>query len=266
MRKTTLSIFTALLMSGCVAIKPCDVPAPVNVKSSVANDVNDSIAAETALYAMMSANVYPNSKIKFPLDQIGWRLAYSRSNDNTGLAYDVMKSDRGETVFVIRGTDNVQDWEKANFALGTYSPQYSAAENEVAKYLSDLPKPEITAFTGHSLGGGIALYLSSIHGSPAYAIDASPRIFDAEHRCAKPAKRILIFQNGEVMEKARDVISRDWQQLVDVSYRNNTEFAGCKGDAICLHSSDKLALALLKRGRKTNSELEVICNALPECR
>ncbi len=115
-------------------------------------------------------------------------------------------------------------------------------------------KNEDISVTGHSLGGGIALGISVRYGIDAVVFDSSPRIFDGlcDNHCK--AKRVLIYQNNEFLEKAR----KKWSKISEVLTNEDTYRTNCDFNGNSNHRMDYLAKCLLKLGAKENSDLENI--------
>jgi putative lipase involved disintegration of autophagic bodies len=226
-------------------------------------------AAKYAAYAMMSSNAYHKTDWPvFAVEKLGWVLIdrdgkptrnASREHRDTGLAYDIYEKQRGdEVVFAFRGTDSKRDYLFGNFSVPPLSRQYSQANREVADYAKDHPKKKLTV-TGHSLGGGIALGVSVHHGVDAVTFDSSPRIFDGLGERNLPATRVLIYQDGEILEHLR----KHWRKMSEIIpkenvYRCTFDFGGAN-----THRSDQLARGLLELGSTASEELAAVRDALP---
>lgn len=184
-------------------------------------DLTHEVAGRVALYAMMAANAYrPSSeRIRFKLAKLGWYLVDEDGNHAdhqgvpvtgptknhpvSGLAYDVYERlDTNDVVFAYRGTDSWDDYLTANLAIPPFNFQYRQARRELGKYLATNPQRDVTV-TGHSLGGGLALSMSVHHGVPAFAFDPSPRIFDGLGDFHEPAPRLVVYQQGEILQEYR---------------------------------------------------------------
>ena len=121
------------------------------------------------------------------------------------------------------------------------------------------PLKKISA-TGHSLGGGLALTVSCREGTDAVAFDASPRVSDGLENIDRPANRVMIFEDGEVLMTFRELWQAKFERIVGAknTYKANFDFEGADK-----HSSEKLALSLLRFGATVNPELARVLEALP---
>jgi hypothetical protein len=226
---------------------------PVAKEMPALPTVNPSFAAKYAIYAMAASNTYhkkESERVHFPVELLGWQLVDLNDKPTTkptgtrrsGLAWDVYeKKDSDEVIFSFRGTDSRRDYLTASAVPWPLAIQYQQARRSLEKYQATHPEKHVT-LTGHSLGGGIAAGLSVRKGIDTVVFDPSPRIFDGWGDKHLPAKtRIVIFQKGEVLEKARRV----WPKLVKTFAKESfymTEFDFQKFNA---HRMDQLALGLV---------------------
>lgn len=232
--------------------------------SNETQPIDSSIAGGIAVYAMLSANAYEkkHGRVRFDLSKLGWvRIDLegeptdgpSKEHKLSNLAYDIYeKVGTNKVVFAFRGTDSKKDYLTANLALPPFNFQYRQARKAVGKYLSENKHKNVVA-TGHSLGGGLALSVSVHHGIKAFAFDPSPRIFDGFGDMHEPAERVIVYQDGEILQKFR----KHWRKVTDVVEEKNIymcdypEVFGKKSR----HRGDLLAKGLLLNGITSNSEL-----------
>ncbi len=230
------------------------------------------IAAETASrfapYAMLSSNSYHSEdRVRFEVEKLGWVQVDGEGNPTpeptkthplSGLAYDIFeKQGSNEVVFAFRGTDSKIDYLTANLAVPPFNFQYRQARKEFGQYLQQHSNKNVVV-TGHSLGGGLALSVSVHHGVAAITFDPSPRIFDGLGDLHEPAERIVVYEDGEILQ----VFRKNWRKVSEVVrqkdiYRCSFNFAGSQ------HRSDYLALGLLKLGATVDPALQAVAEALP---
>lgn len=230
-------------------------------------EISPDVAAKTALHAMLSSNSYhEDDRVRFPVEKLGWIQVDLEGNPTTeptrlhslsGLAFDIFeKRETDDVVFAFRGTDGGSDFLFANFAVPPLNLQYTQARKEFHKYWTANKNKNI-AVTGHSLGGGLALSISVHFGIAAITFDSSPRIFDGFGDRHAPAERVVIYEDGEVLEPVR----RHWKKIAEVVPRGN--FYRCSFDFPgSQHRIDLLAQRLLALGAQVNPELDPVRNAL----
>lgn len=230
-------------------------------------EISPEMAAKTALHAMLSSNAYhKDDRVKFPVEKLGWiqvdlagnpTAEPTRLHPVSGLAFDVFeKQETNDVVFAFRGTDGVSDFLFASFAVPPLSLQYAQAREEFSEYWAANQHKNIVV-TGHSLGGSLALSVSVHFGITAITFDSSPRIFDGLGNHHAPAERVVIYEDGEILERVRQY----WNKIVEVVpkdnfYRCSFNFPGSQ------HRIDYLAQQLLIMGTQVNPELDVIRSAL----
>ncbi len=262
-----LPILFAALLASC---------SSVPIKTRNYHSVDQDTAKAYALYAMISSNAYQDMEsLRFPLEKIGWNLIYSISDDS-GLAYDILEDENSdEVIFAYRGTESLDfgDWFTNSFIV---SPQPEIAYSALKTYIKNHPRKHIT-LTGHSLGGGLAIGMSLRLDLDAVVFNSSPRFFDGfglgiwGWKDSNHAKRVAIFQKGEVLEFVRSLSVLDnHKQIVpdenifEASF-NLKECNNSIDKPICNHSMNLLAFELLKIG-KHHEHLSVIWEAIENCK
>jgi hypothetical protein len=155
-------------------------------------------------------------------------------------------------LFRSRGTDSIKDWALGNLVV-PFSIPYKQAWKAARKYIEKNPSRNLI-LTGHSLGGGMALSASVHYGLPAIVFDPSPRIFDGLGDFHEPAMRVIIYQNGEILEKLRqifqkayDVVNPDDIYVCHYDFGENNE-----------HRIDILAKFIATQGAPLNEKLRDI--------
>jgi len=236
------------------------------------------IAGKVALYAMMAANAYRKlGRIRFGLSKLGWYLVDENgkhadhnglpvtgptvNHPVSGLAYDIYERlDTNDVVVAYRGTDSKKDYLAANLAIPPFNFQYRQARRELGDYLASNPQRDVTV-TGHSLGGGLALSMSVHHGVPAYAFDPSPRIFDGLGDFHEPAPRLVVYQEGEILQEYREKWSK-FSEVVKAAdiYCSQLPFP----PDVDAHRGDHLANVILKAALEKNAALKVVEVKLPQ--
>jgi hypothetical protein len=148
----------------------------------------------------------------------GWIERVHVPNDGIGFAYAVFDRFEGrtlkETVVAFRGTEitSGRDWLIGNF-LGAQNRRGWAVAKGVRKSLDDngWAKTDLIV-TGHSLGGGIAQFVSlrNVSGTPGKrASVAKSIVFDNSPRYWKPftpvaeVERIAVIERGEILSAIR---------------------------------------------------------------
>jgi hypothetical protein len=229
--------------------------------------MSPGIAGGLAVYAMLSANAYEKKpgRVRFDVSGLGWvRVDLdgepidkpTKEHNLSGLVYDIYeKVGTNKVVFAFRGTDSKKDYLTANLAVPPFNFQYRQARKAVGKYLSENSQKNVVA-TGHSLGGGLALSVSVHHGVKAFAFDPSPRIFDGIGDMHEPAERVIVYQDGEVLQKFRE----HWNKVADVVEEKNIykcNYSDVFGGE-SKHRGDLLAKGLLRHGLESNPELRSV--------
>lgn len=244
--------------------------SPITEKKelNVPQEINAEIAGKYAIYAMMASNSYHKTKrVKFAVEKAGWiqidlqgkKTSRPTKENKSGLAYDIYeKQGSNEVVFAIRGTDSkLKDYGLANFSIPPLNKQYQEINKEFGDYKKNHPNKSFVV-TGHSLGGGLAFSVSVHQGVDAVTFDPSPRIFDGRNNIHLPAKRIAIYEDGEILEKFRRH-SKKFSEVVP--YEDIYE---CKFDfgKASKHRGDFIARGLLQLGATVNPDLVPVLNAL----
>ena len=236
--------------------------------------VTDDIAANYAIHAMASTNSYHNGsdRITFPIDKLGWRLVdmdgkpttkSSKEDGFTGFAFDIYeKEGSGDVIFAFRGTNNYKDFLWANFALWPFNLQYHQAKDYFDRYLKKSGKArEKIVVTGHSLGGGLSLCVSVKFGIRAITFNPSPRVFDGFGNNHEKAERIAVYEKGEVLDLARKLWRKDNEVIPKENLYQSNYIHSL--NIVKQHSSDLLALGLLKQAARFDLSLVPVLDALP---
>lgn len=257
-----------ILIVGIASLLIGSVNASTSVtsgKSARPHPITAEIAGKYAECAMMASNAYHRrSRMKFPLEELGWMQVDLDGNPTSaptkqyasGLAYDIYaKQGTNDVVWAIRGTDGRGDFFWANFAI--YPLQYKQVNRDFGAYIKEHPSKRVTV-CGHSLGGGLALGVSVHYGVEAVTFDASPRAFDSLNHGCLPARRILIYENGDPLELLR----KCWRKTCLVFsaedvYACSFDFGGTNR-----HRPDYLANGLLNLGATANKQLDAVRVAL----
>ncbi len=229
--------------------------------------ITAEVAESVCIYAMMSANAYKKKKgrIRFNLKKLGWKqvdlngkatIKPAKVHKISGLAYNIYeKIGTNKVVFAFRGTDGKNDYLWANLSIPPFNLQYRQARKAIKKYLNENKHKKVVV-TGHSLGGGLALSISVRFGIKAFTFDSSPRVFDGRKNKHKEAKRVLIYQKGEILKLVRKL----WKKDNEVIKRENVfvcdypKVFGKKSK----HRGDLLAKGILTQALTINSELSLV--------
>lgn len=210
--------FVSMLLSGALSFNAmAQEPAALAVSQPMT--LTREASNEYALLAMMASNAYASDtdKIKFPIEKLGWKKVDEAGHEVgpgknsytsktfigsvfSNMQFDIWEDSRSNrTVIAFKGTKEKIDWITGNLGLGIAIP-YKSAKKHVRLYKEAHPDRAIT-LTGHSLGGGLALSSSLWLGVDAVVFNTSPRVFDGlgDHR--EPARRLAVFQHGEVLQR-----------------------------------------------------------------
>lgn len=155
------------------------------------------IAAQNAIYGMLSTNVYGEKENTFVLPEFWQENESKRFSDNkTGLDYQIYEKIVDgkivEAVIAFRGTAGVKDWIYGNLS----NKQYETAKSHIQSFINDYEGTSLKA-TGHSLGGGLAIYASyqSKEKLDAIAFNPSPRYHSKKNK--QENERVIIYERGE---------------------------------------------------------------------
>jgi hypothetical protein len=206
-------------------------------------------AARTWLYAQMSQNAYDANRPEFRLpDTI---TAEPRvGNDGIDFAYRIYRRHEGakltEVIVAFRGTEGLGDWWYGNL-LGRQNRRGLAVVRDVFQDLADrgLDHVEVSV-TGHSLGGGIAHYVSLRDVvlrdgqrravTRSYVFNNSPRYWRGKG--SHEVERIATVEYGEVLKLVRAPATEASQTYVSLNCRSN------RANVIRDHAMDYLARCL----------------------
>lgn len=222
----------------------------------VAVTLDAKTAAKCAVFAMMANNCYhAEEKRPFELKNAGWHHVDWNGSDTSeptqtfasGFACDLFLHNDGErAVIAFRGTDSPLDWFVANLGAPLSVP-YKQATKVVDEYRNSHPLKVLT-IVGHSLGGGMALGTSARLGVPAYAFNPSPRVFDGLGDEHKPARRVVVYQHGDILKK----IGKFWFKIGQLVQPEDVYSCAYSVPEGAEHRIDLLALNL---GRQGSSDL-----------
>ncbi len=261
-KKLLIVIVSFILTHNALAQSNGDSFAPI--------EIDQEVAAKYVLYAMLSSNSYHNmGRVNFSVEKLGWIQVDLNGNPTsaptnvhkaTGLAYDIFeKKDGNEAIIAFRGTDSKKDYLTANFAPWPFSLQYSQARRAVRDYRNRKPNVKVTV-TGHSLGGGLALSASVRLGVDAIVFDSSPRIHDGLGDKHLPAKRVMVYEAGEILAVVRKVFPKIYTAVPRENiYKASFDFGGANK-----HRSDHLAIGMLWLGAEVAQELKPLLEGVPK--
>jgi hypothetical protein len=166
-------------------------------------------AAENYVYAQLSSDVY-NEPPLFVIPSVT-RLELTE-DDGIGFGYGLYRRTNGDgpddLIIAFRGTDFSQ---REDWAYGNIVPLHNQRGLAVFRRIRDAHPGLPITVTGHSLGGGIATYVSLVEPvAQSVVFNSSPR-FRAP-RDAVVNKRTSIVEYGEVL-KATRIFGREADQL-----------------------------------------------------
>lgn len=211
------------------------------------------VARDNAIYAMLANNVYDDARPKFRLPA-SWRHVRT-VHAPWGLAYAVWKRVEDEVskeaVLVFRGTEDLQDWLYGDLT----SRQYKLALEHIRRFIEEFPDvPRIA--TGHSLGGGLALFASYRHPEiTAIGFNASPRLNAPRGKLPNP--RLIIYEKDEFAHRLNATLTPWRRGLVDMGivYKRYDFLAA---NALLKHNSYPLARGLLLVGALESADLRAL--------
>ena len=261
----SLMIFT-MVLSGCAT-------KSVQLGREDARQLPKEKAKDYALYAMMASNAYLKSdRTYFPIEELGWvrvDLDGHPTNENSyspswigklfsNLQFDIWElRDSNKTVISFKGTDEKIDWIVSNLWIGSSIP-YKSAKKHVEEYIKSHPSRTVEV-TGHSLGGGLALSSSLWLGVDAYVFNSSPRVFDGWKNHKKPATRIAIYQEKEILSKVRSF----WPKFKEVMKEEDIYQTNFNYNDVNSHRADYLAEGLLRCSTNNQKLMELANKVLP---
>ena len=233
--------FVVFSLSAQASILGCD---PEYLRTAY-SEAHQFAAIEGAPYALMANNAYSAAhSANFALPA-GWQIvAQFTQRSPSGLQYRVFaKADSdaasssatndappfNEIVLALRGTDELADWWHGNITGDQYQQSLALIDELRAKY----PNSKLTV-TGHSLGGGIALYLSMMRTQiSAYVFNPSP----VTHTPATPIqnRRVVFWEYDDPLH-----FGRRWLMRVPKTVFWKFDFVKRDG-----HKSEVLAKGLL---------------------
>ncbi len=137
-------------------------------------------SAEALWFAIQVAKIaeaaYVGNGMTDFLKSEGWDLVEGDRNRSTGFAYKLFKNPRtGDYVLAFAGTDDLQDWLN-NFSqvFGNVAAQYEQSLDTAMRLKEKFRIPDNKfLLAGHSLGGGMASFVSIVLGVPAITFNAS---------------------------------------------------------------------------------------------
>ncbi len=131
-------------------------------------------------YAILSNNEYEDERYKFQLPGNWTWVASCPSGNNScpsgknGLKFSIYRDGMSQKhVVAIRGTANARGW----ISNLTWPVQYRDIDEKAKGFVdgNGINIRENYVVTGHSLGGGISIFLSMKYGVTAYGFNSSPR-------------------------------------------------------------------------------------------
>lgn len=211
-------------------------------------------ASKYAIYAMLSNNAYDDERYKFILPD-NWKEV-RRLSDTSGLDYQLYEKTVNqkvvEAVMVFQGTAGLIDWTYGNLS----SKQYKYAKSHIES-LSNYYMNKGIPFkaTGHSLGGGLALYASyQFDEIEAIGFNSSPRYHSKKIK--KTNNRFVIFEKGEPNRIAGNIIFPwRWSIFEDEMNIKFYKYNFQKRVGLRNHQSTRLAKGLLLSGSLVDPDL-----------
>lgn len=243
-------------------------------------ELTTNVADEYAIYSMIASNSYHKAdRVKFPVEKLGWiqvdtegkpTSSPSVENNKTGLAYDIFENQNSnKVIFAFRGTDDKKDFTKANLAFSPFNTQYKEAREQFKAYLETHKDKNIT-LTGHSLGGALALSLSVSYGIDAIVFNSSPRVCEEIDDIHIPARRVMIYEDGEILAVVRKMWKKKFFSIVsrENTYKASFDFGETNKSTLSKialkHRADYLALGILTLGATVDNNLATILDAMPK--
>lgn len=190
-------------------------------------DFTREIAERVWPYAQMATNAYEASADDFELPP-GIVTRYKADNDGSGFAYQIFdRLENGrlaEVIVAFRGTEGFADWLHGNL-LGRQNRKGLRVVETVFAQLDEAGYRNIpVTVTGHSLGGGIAHYVSLRQMPPrvdgaaravaaSYVFNNSPRYW----RGPAQVPRIAVVERGEVLTLLRGPANEATQRYLSIN-------------------------------------------------
>lgn len=189
-------------------------------------------AAKTWVYAQMSQNAYGAHRSEFKLPAT--IIPRSRvNNDDIDFAYRIYDRNDGgkrtEVIVAFRGTEGMGDWWYGNI-LGRQNRRGLDVVRNVFQDLADRGETDVeVSVTGHSLGGGIAHYVSlrdvelndgrRVAVTRSYVFNNSPRYWRGHG--SHTVERIATVEYGEILKLVRAPASEASQKYISLNCRSN---------------------------------------------
>ena len=243
-------ITLAVSTSTFADVNSCKPPT----KKKPPNQEHIALAGEYAIYGLLSNNAYSDGRNKFSIPEY-W-VPIDAVSTESGLYYDLYEKKKGgvlsEVVIAFRGTQGFKDWINGNLSNKQYDDALKHIKKVVNSY-SDFNVPIIA--TGHSLGGGLAMFASyQEKGITGVGFNSSPRYHSKNHK--EKNTRVILFESGDPTRILGNLIFPwRWQWLGIKPKIKYLEYDFSTGLS---HGSYPLTMALLFYGGKVNTELEEI--------
>lgn len=215
MLRTVAGLILLLTTSACMHLRP--TPLTYTDQSGWADQIEDD-AVEAYPYAQMSLNAYGDPRDHYELGP-NFTNPENADNDRLGFAYSLFERRQDgrlvEVIIAFRGTelDDARDMVHGNLA---------GRQNPVGLDLYDRiwRRPEYARIpitvTGHSLGGGIATYVSLRRpGANAYVFNSSPRF--SRSGPIPENRRLSIVERGEILKLTRALAREAPQTYVSIN-------------------------------------------------
>lgn len=195
LNRLILALALQLLFLNSVNANVSDTCDPEYLRKAY-DDAHITTAANYAIYGLISNNTYLDIEKRphFVLPEY-WEKVELKEHIDTGLALDIYEKRKGDTleevVIAFRGTEDKSDRTHGWISNAQYEQARIFIEQVIEKY----PGTPIVA-TGHSLGGGLAMFASYQHkGVTGIGFNASPRYHSAHHK--EHNTRVILFEKGD---------------------------------------------------------------------
>ncbi len=227
-----------------------------NLNLQEVDETHKQLAAKYAIYSMLSNNAYKDERYKFILPDYWKEIKFMQHSDTSGLDYQLYEKTVNqkvvEAVMVFQGTAGLIDWIYGNLS----SKQYKYANSHIESLSNYYIKKGIPfKATGHSLGGGLALYASyQFDEIEAIGFNSSPRYHSKKIK--KTNNRFVIFEEGEPNRIAGNIIFPwRWSIFEDEMNIRFYKYNFQKRVGLRNHQSTRLAKGLLLSGSLIDPEL-----------